>query len=54
MQIFLHGLDGSSAVTSINEYETLAAFVLSNNLSGFRLVCQGSILTEQNLSASLF
>lgn len=54
MQIFLHGLDGSSTVASLNEYETLAAFVSNNNLTGFRLVCQGSIITEDNLSATLF
>ncbi len=54
MQIFLHGLDGSSTVASINLDESLSAFLLSNNLSGFRLVCQGSIITEENFSASLF
>ena len=49
MQIFIHGLNGSQSVANIQENETLNAFLLSNNLSGFRLVCQGSILTEDNL-----
>jgi hypothetical protein len=49
MQIFIHGLDSSQSVANIQENETLNAFLLSNNLSGFRLVCQGSILTEDNL-----
>jgi hypothetical protein len=54
MQIFLHGLDGSSTVALISQDESLSAFVLNNNLSGFRLVCQGSILNEDNLEATLF
>lgn len=54
MQIFLHQLDGSSTVASINQNDSLSAFVLTNNLNGFRLVCQGSILTEDNFSATLF
>lgn len=54
MQIFLHGLDGSSTVASISQDESFSAFVLNNNLSGFRLVCQGTTLTEDNLSATLF
>ncbi len=54
MQIFIHGLDGSQTVSSILENESLAVFLLNNNLNGYRLVCQGSILSEDNLSATLF
>lgn len=49
MQIFIHGLDGSQSVATIQQNENLEAFLLSNNLNGFRLVCQGSILTQDNL-----
>ena len=50
MQIFIHNLDGTQAVASIQENETLSAFLNNNNLNGLRLVCQGSVLTEDNFS----
>jgi len=50
MQIFLHKLDGSQTVASIEQNESLELFLNNNNLNGFRLVCQGSILSEDNLS----
>ena len=46
MQIFLHALDGSSSVAVINESESFAAFLENYNLSAYRLVCQGSVLTQ--------
>ena len=44
MQFFLHGLDGSQQVILIEENQTFANFISTNNLNGFRLICQGSIL----------
>jgi hypothetical protein len=54
MQIFLHGLDGSQTVAEIQQNEDLSTFVVNNGLNGFRLVCQGSVLSEDNLSSTLF
>jgi ribosomal protein S27AE len=54
MQIFLHQLDGSSSVATINENDSLEAFLINNNLCGFRLVSQGTVLTQDNLSSTLF
>jgi len=54
MQIFLHQLDGSSTVATINQNDSLEAFLINNSLNGFRLVCQGTILSQDNLSSTLF
>ncbi len=54
MQFFLHGLDGSQTVVSLQENESLSTLVLNNNLNGFRLVCQGTILNEDNFVSNLY
>ncbi len=50
MQIFLHNLDGSQTIATIESNESFELFVNNNNLQGFRLVSQGSNLTEQNFA----
>ena len=54
MQFFIHGLDGSQKVISVQENDSLATLVLNNNLNGFRLVCQGTILNEDNIACTLY